>query len=141
MKYILDASVALKCVLTEVDSSKALLIRDDFRNQVVELISPDVYPIEAAHALTRAERKGIIKLGQAIVLLTNILSTPVPLRTYMSLLPRAAAISSAMRCGVYDCLYIALAERENCELLTADEKMVKRLRSTFPIVVPLSSLP
>jgi hypothetical protein len=40
MKYVLDASVALKWVLTEPDSSKALSIRDDFRKQVHELLAP-----------------------------------------------------------------------------------------------------
>jgi predicted nucleic acid-binding protein len=61
MKYVVDASVALKWVLTEPDSNKALSLRDDFRNQLNELLAPDILPVELAHALTRAERKGIIK--------------------------------------------------------------------------------
>jgi hypothetical protein len=31
MKYVLDASVALKWVLTEPDAAKARQLRDDFR--------------------------------------------------------------------------------------------------------------
>lgn len=31
MKYVLDASVAVKWVLSEADSPKALSLRDDFR--------------------------------------------------------------------------------------------------------------
>src|SRR4051794_16303013 len=112
--FVLDANVALKWVLTEADSPQALLLRDDYRNQIVELLSSDVFPVEVAHALTRTERRGIIKQSQAITLLTNVLSTPIPLHPYRPLLPRAVAISSAMRCGVYDCLYVALAEREKC---------------------------
>jgi predicted nucleic acid-binding protein len=65
MKYVLDASVALKWVLTEPDSPKALSVRDDFRTQVCELLVPDIFPVEVAHALTRAERKGLIKPPQA----------------------------------------------------------------------------
>jgi len=61
MKYVLDASVALKWVLTEPDSPKALAVRDDYRKQLHELLAPDVLPVEVAHALTRAERKGLIK--------------------------------------------------------------------------------
>src|SRR5207253_6858690 len=115
MKYVLDASVALKWVLTELDSPKALAVRADFRNQLHELLAPDVFSVEVAHALTRAERRGLIKPPQAAQLLADVLSTPIPLHAYQLLLPRAVAISSAMRCGVYDCLYIALAEREGCE--------------------------
>jgi len=57
MKFVLDASVALKTVLKEPDSAAAIALRDDFKNQVHELIAPDTLPIEIAHALTRAERR------------------------------------------------------------------------------------
>lgn len=141
MKYVLDASVALKWVLTEPDSPKALSVRDDFRQQLLELLAPDVFPVEVAHALTRAERKGLIKPPQAIRLLADVLSTPMPLHPYRALLPRAVAISSAICCGVYDGLYVALAEREGCEFVTADEKLVKNLGAQFPLIVSLASLP
>jgi predicted nucleic acid-binding protein len=45
------------------------------------------------------------------------------------------------RIGVYDCLYVALAERECCELVTADDKLIKNLQARFPFIVPLASLP
>jgi predicted nucleic acid-binding protein len=57
------------------------------------------------------------------------------------ILRRALAISSAARIGVYDCLYVALAERENCELVTADDKLVRNLQHQFPFIVSLSALP
>lgn len=60
---------------------------------------------------------------------------------YQPLLQRATAISSQARIGVYDCLYVALAERENCELVTADDKLIKKLQGQFPFIVPLTSLP
>jgi predicted nucleic acid-binding protein len=46
-----------------------------------------------------------------------------------------------MRIGVYDCLYVALAEREGCELVTADDKLIENLQILFPFVVSLASLP
>jgi predicted nucleic acid-binding protein len=141
MKYVLDASVALKWVLTEPDSPKALSVRDDFRKQLHELLAPDVFPVEVAHALTRAERKGLIKPPQATRLLTDVLSTPMPLHPYRPLLPRAVTISSVMRCGVYDCLYVALAEQEGCQFITADDKLVKTLQGQFPFILPLASMP
>jgi predicted nucleic acid-binding protein len=56
MKYVLDSSVAFKWVVPEQFSDKAQLLRDDFRNTVHDLLAPDVFPAELAHALTRAER-------------------------------------------------------------------------------------
>ena len=58
MKYVLDVDVALKWALNEVDSPKALRLRDDWRAQIHELITPDVFPFETAHGLTRAARRG-----------------------------------------------------------------------------------
>lgn len=86
MKYVLDASVALKWVLAEPDSAKALALRADFRQQVNELLAPDILPVEVAHALTRAERKGLIQPPQSIRLLTDVLSTPIPMFAYRTLL-------------------------------------------------------
>jgi len=58
-----------------------------------------------------------------------------------TLLPRAIEISLQLRHGVYDCLYIALAEREACKLLTADTKVLLNLRGRFPFIIDLASLP
>ena|SRR5947209_4975492 len=141
MKYVLDSSVALKWVLQEVDSSKADALRRAFQTGLHELLAPDVLPIECAHALSRAERKNIIQPPQGYRHLLNILSTPPRLYSYLPLLDRAFEISSATRQGTYDCLYIALAERERCELVTADIKLVNSLQRRFPMLVPLTSLP
>jgi predicted nucleic acid-binding protein len=141
MKYVLDSNVALKWVLPEIDSDKALRLRAEAQAGVHELLAPDVFPVEVAHALTRAERKGDIPVGDADVHLLYILSTPPQFHPSLSMLHRAVAISSAARAGVYDCLYVALAEREKCELVTADDKLVKKLQPSFPFIVPLSSLP
>jgi predicted nucleic acid-binding protein len=53
---------------------------------------------------------------------------------------RAVDISSQTRSAYYDCLYVALAEREECELVTADERLLNSLGRQFPFVIPLSSL-
>ena len=56
MRHVFDSSVAFKWVVAEVDTDKALRLRDDFRNGVHELIAPDFFPVEVVHSLTRAER-------------------------------------------------------------------------------------
>jgi predicted nucleic acid-binding protein len=140
-RFVLDSCVALKWVLPEADSAKAIRLRNDFQKAIHELIAPDIFEVEIAHALTRAERQGRIPVGKAIGVWTDIMSTPPDLHPSSSLIPRAIAISSAMRVGVYDCLYVALAEREKCGLITADDKFIKTLRPTFPFIVSLGSLP
>jgi predicted nucleic acid-binding protein len=139
MIYVLDASVALKTVLSEPDSSAAIKIRDDYRQQLHELIAPDTFVVEIAHALTRAERKNIIQIGEAQKLLTEIMTDRPLLHPHLPLIPRAVQLSSQLRIGVYDCLYAALAEREGCDLLTADDKLVTSLAPLIA-AVPLSSI-
>jgi predicted nucleic acid-binding protein len=70
MRYVLDASVALKWVLPEPDSGKA-----EFRAGLHQLLAPDVFPVEVAHALARAERRNIVSPPQGAVLLADVLTT------------------------------------------------------------------
>jgi predicted nucleic acid-binding protein len=140
MKYVIDASVGGKSVLPEVHSDKAIRLLDEYRQAIHELIAPDFYPVEVAHAITRAERQGRLTPAQGTAGLRDILTLLPRLEAALPLLPRAYAISSSFRTGVYDCIYIALAEREQCQLITADARLGS-LQSTFPFIAELASLP
>lgn len=137
MRYVLDSSVALKVVLPEPDSAKAIQLCDDFRNGIHELITCDVFPIEIGNARTRAERQPRIPPSSAAGLWQQIMSDCPMLFASIPLMPRAIALSSQARIGVYDCLYLALAEQDQCEVVSADQRLV----NTFPgQVIQLSSL-
>jgi len=137
MRYVLDSSTALKWVLAEPDSSKALQLRDEFIRAVHDLLAPDIFQFEIGHALTRAERQRRILVGQASLFWADIMSTAPDLEPSGTLVPRALVLLSNFRIGLYDCLYIAVAERERCKLLTGDQRLV----NTFPaLTVPISSL-
>ena len=75
MKRVLDSSVAFKWVVPELHSDKALLLRDDYRNGVVQLVAPDIFLGEVTHALTRAERQKRITPTQGAQALADILSS------------------------------------------------------------------
>ena len=141
MRYVLDSSVAFKWLVPETDTPKALRLRDDFRNGLHDLIAPDVFPVETIHALTRAERQGRVTPAEGSVLFKDLVKNLPLLHPYLPLLPRAYQISSSMRIGVYDCLYVSLAERESCEFVTADDKVIKNLQPTFAFIVSLASIP
>jgi predicted nucleic acid-binding protein len=139
MKMVVDSSVMVKWVLAEPDSDKAMVIRDEFRKSVHELLSPTIFTVEASHALTRAERQLRIPAGQARSLLLDILTTPPRSFPFETLLFQAIDLSSQMRIGVYDCIYVALAQQEHCDLVTADRTMVRTLQPSFPFIPRLSS--
>jgi predicted nucleic acid-binding protein len=139
MKYVLDASVGIKWVMNEVDSTEARHLRDDFRNRIHELIAPDSIPLEAAHALTKAGRWGIVT--DATKLWVELMVDSPKLFPSVPLMLRALGIASRARIGVYDCLYVALAERESCELVTADARLINSLQRSYPFIISLAFLP
>jgi predicted nucleic acid-binding protein len=138
MKFVLDASVAVKWVLPEKDSDKALELCDLYLKSIHELVAPDSMTIEVAHALTRAERRGILKVGEAVQRLQFVLSNAPLFYSFSPLLMRATELSSQLRIAVSDCIYISLAEREDCDVVTADERLKA---SGHPRIILLADLP
>lgn len=131
---VIDASVALKWVLPEHDTGKA----DSLRGQL--FIAPDVFAIEVANALSRAARKNLLSAAEAVIGLTDIISSGPELRASGPLLFRALEISLTTRCSVYDAHYVALAEHEGVQLITADERLANNLQRDFPFLVRLADV-
>jgi predicted nucleic acid-binding protein len=123
MRFVLDSSVALKLVLPEQGSAEAIRLRDEFVQGLHQLLAPDIFPIELGHAPARAERRGILHPPEGTQRLAELLAILPDLYRSLPLLPRAFDLASAARIGVYDCRYLALAEHEQCEFLTADRKL------------------
>ncbi len=141
MKYVLDSNVALKWVIAEADSGRAVRLRDEYRTGINDLIAPDLFTPEVANALVAAERQGRIRPGEAAHFLLDIqLNAPMYLPS-SPLLLRGMEIALATRHAVYDCVYVALAERERCELVTADGQLVRSLQAHFPFIISLAALP
>jgi hypothetical protein len=88
MKYVLDSSVAFKWVVLEAWADKARSLRDEFRQGLHQLIAPDIFPIEVAHSLTRAERQGRATPTDASILLADVLLTCPRSYPYMPLFRR-----------------------------------------------------
>src|SRR5207247_1756288 len=99
------------------------------------------FAAEVGHALTRAERQKRIDPADGWKAWVAVMTDAPRLIPFLSLMPRAYDISSRARIGLYDFLYVTLAEQEGCELVTADSTLVKNLSAPFPFIVPLASLP
>jgi predicted nucleic acid-binding protein len=143
MRRVIDSSAAFKWVVAETDSDKSMRLRDEFRAGLVELIAPDIFPAEIASALLSAQRKG--RISDFVPPLADVMSEGVVLHATTPLLARMARIITTVTTGarfsVYDCLYVALAEREGCELITDDQRLIRNLSPSFPFITPLSTLP
>jgi predicted nucleic acid-binding protein len=136
MKYVLDSSVALKWVLPEKDSDKAIALRDAGH----EFHAPDVFAVEIGHVLSKAFRQKKLTEAEAFQDLTDLLDSRPALHSSMRLLARAFEMSLQTRCTLYDALYVSLAEREGCGLVTADDALVSSLQSRFAFVERLADV-
>ncbi len=129
---VVDASVGFKWIVPEGDSDKAIALQSE------ELHAPDFFPVEMANAFRMSEMRGRIPKAQTA--LDDLLLQLPKLHSAIVLLPRALEIAAQARRSVYDSLYVALAEFEQCELVTADQRLVNAIRQQFPFVIDLASL-
>src|SRR5262249_17462572 len=106
-----------------------------------ELLAPDIYTPEIANALAVAERQGRIKSGEAAIFFHDVVRNAPAIHPTPPFLVRAMEISLTTRQAVYDCIYLALAEHVGCEMVTADDQFVRKLRPTFPFLTRLADIP
>ena len=123
---LVDASVAVKWYVTEPDSATAerLLSRD------VVLHAPTLLMTELANALWKNFRRDIIDRGQAQDALAGLRRTIAQWHDEEDYLPDALDLALRLDHPVYDLLYLALAERIGTVCVTADQRLVRRTRST-----------
>ena len=141
MKLVLDASAAAKWYVREVDAAKAARLRVDFHMGRHELIAPDTFHAHSADVFVTAERQGLLDPGEAAGALNDLLIVGVVLQPAAPLLPRAIELALSARLTVMASLYVALAEREQCQFLTADQRVVRAARKHFPFVITFAALP
>jgi predicted nucleic acid-binding protein len=85
-----------------------------------ELAAPSLWLIEAANALWRRSQRGELSSAEASERLAELLNAPVASSSSDSDLPAACELASALKHPVYDCLYLAMAIREQTFVVTAD---------------------
>jgi predicted nucleic acid-binding protein len=126
-RYVVDANVPIKWFIPEVLSTEALRLAEG-RHQ---LIAPDLLYAEAGNALWQKVQRGSLQPGEARDILRSISAAPLevyPLRPLSSL---ALDLAIGLGCTVYDGCYLALALGQDCPLVTADDRLLKRLPKPY----------
>jgi predicted nucleic acid-binding protein len=119
---VIDASVAAKWVVEEDHSAKAaLLLALDARH------APDHWLAEAANLLRSKVFHGDLTAADAEERIDVLMRAPVVGMPIAALMPRAFAISVACMVTIYDSLYVALAEKRDIPLVTADRRLIRQL--------------
>lgn len=123
--FVIDASVAIKWIIDEEGSAEA------DRLQGAEMAAPALLRIEAANVLRTLAARQQIDTAEAANLFALFQTAPVAIVDGDNRLERRA-LDLALGLGhpVYDCLYLALAERMQRRLVTADRRFLAALAGT-----------
>jgi len=126
MTLVVDASVAARWFLSieKADAAVALLTSGE------QLIAPDFVVVELANAAWKATIFGNVPIettGDFVKKSAGLFHELVPAS---ELQDRAFEIALALKHPAYDCFYLALAEQRECQLVTADEKLLRRCART-----------
>jgi len=117
-KIVVDANVAIKLVLPEIHSQAAFRLR----NSDWEFLIPDFFFPEIGNIFWKRVRKGEMNLDEAQNHLAVLSLLPWQIYSSLSLMPMALEIAVRVDQAVYDCVYLALAVTNQCQMVTADKK-------------------
>lgn len=115
---VVDASVAIKWVAPEPGSEAALQVRQGHR-----LLAPDLWAAECANIVWKKRRRGELDDAEAELACSLLRAADVELMPMRPLMSEALGIALRLDKPVYDALYLALALRERCTLVTADSRL------------------
>lgn len=138
---VIDSNIALKWVLDEPDSPEALALLTEWVRKRTTLLAPALLAYEAANILFQNVRKDKITFDTARNGLKRVILAGIELDFPYDYRLSQRAIELANKYNLsaaYDAHYLALAEREDCELWTADSRMWRAVQDKLPWVRNLS---
>jgi predicted nucleic acid-binding protein len=138
VKLVLDASVAVKLVTPEPEQEQALAMLKAHP----ERIAPELLLVEVANTLWKKVMRGELAAAYAPPALEVVEDAITRFVPDALLAADALKLSMELNHPTYDCLYLALAQREQATIVTADKRLLNRLGPTrlAGVVRPLSQV-
>jgi len=129
---VIDASVVVKWLVKEEYSAEALqLLYGE-----ATLIAPELIFAETANALWKMQRRRELDVERMEKAVNTLRFSPVYFPVSMQELSTSASrIAAELDHAVYDCYYLALAVRSKCTLITADKRLLNKVRDTVRLAV------
>jgi predicted nucleic acid-binding protein len=124
--WVVDASVIIKWYVPENDYAAARAMR----TAEIELAAPDLLFVEMSNILWKLVRRREMESMRAIEIIEEVATSPFITFSTQSLARDALELGIATGLSAYDASYVALAIRLNTPLITADEKLVRKVAGT-----------
>ncbi len=123
--FVIDTSVAIKWIVDEDGSDDADLLRN------ADMAAPALLRIEAGNVLRTIAARQDLSVTAAIDLFLLLQTAPVTIvDADEDLERRALELALELQHPAYDCVYLALAERMDRRLVTADRRFLRSLSGT-----------
>ena len=131
-----DASLAVKVVVTEPDSDKADALFDEWAYEGKQLIAPAFFEVETDSILRqKVMLRKELTLEQAEAAFAKLQTLPIQQIAVLGQRQRAWEVAANYGFAtVYDATYLALAELRGCEFWTADERLFNWVKDTLTFV-------
>ncbi|HJU56415.1 MAG TPA: type II toxin-antitoxin system VapC family toxin [Pyrinomonadaceae bacterium] len=140
-KLVVDSSVAVKWFVVEPYSAEAQRILDAYQNGTISFLAPDLINAEFANIAWKKHIFQGMAASDAQDIVDKFRRLEFNLTPTAELLEDASKIAVTNRRTVDAALYLALSVRENCQCVTADEKPVNAVGSSFPNLIWLADWP
>jgi predicted nucleic acid-binding protein len=130
---IIDASVIIKWLLPDEEDKIALKIKQDFDGMILTIIIPHLTYYEIGNVLKTAIKRERISENSAKKLYSALIDLEFVVYATKDLFALALSKSIDFDISVYDASYIALAEYLQVPFLTADRKLLNKVKNKFVI--------
>jgi predicted nucleic acid-binding protein len=140
-KIVVDSSVVIKWFVPEPLSAESRRVLDGYQSGSFMLIAPDLLAAEIGNIVWKKYCFQGLAKADAEQIITSFREVDIEFTPAAELLSEALRIAMIHERTVYDSLYIALSERENCDYITADKRLVNEMSKSFPKTVWVANWP
>ncbi len=122
MNYVLDTSVVLQWFHKsgELHQKQARRILDDLRLGKINIVIPDILPLELLNAYIKGKSLSTKEANQT---LKDLSEMPIKIiGVSLPVLEETAKLMEKHNLASYDAYFLALAQYEECKLISDDQK-------------------
>jgi predicted nucleic acid-binding protein len=123
-RAVIDASVAIKWVINELQSEAAVRLLDR------GLLAPDLLCVEYANILWKKVTRGELAPDEADAAAQSLEGAEIEFVASRPYLAAATRIAVELDHPAYDCLYLAVAEDADVPMVSADHRLIRKVRSS-----------
>ena len=128
-RFVIDASIAVKWVVTEDGTDEAVSLLSGQR-----LSAPELLVAECANILWKKVRRSELSAEEAMVAVRILQRADVELHSMRALMEPATKLAIDLDHPAYDCVYLALAMSQEWQFVTADTRFLNKARQSSPAV-------